>query len=170
MKGALSISAILLIVILCAWFFVERREVKPSSVEQKFGLVLNEERIKASLPVIEQSWKLKFADSSSCKWESPNLFNQVNVPEHIAKEVTFRAGRVVAEEDVFGYTRGDSIGDRLTIYVLVAKRNSMTCKFRRHFYHKYPSFSIKSVSPYFADSVLKACGFNNLYSQFLDGD
>jgi hypothetical protein len=133
------------------------------SLIEVYGKSFNSERVKKGLPVIEESWLVRVADSTHVQWSHKEMFNRPSSPEHIWKTLFFLKSRLTAEEDAFNFDQGDSIGDRLIVKVDLNTSDSTSFKFSRRYYKTYPPSRSISVDWIFADSVLRVWGFPNYY-------
>jgi len=160
---------LLLLIIMCGLFIkILRKHVVYSSEHsiaptEQYGKTFNSERAKRNLPIIEDSWIIRMADSSHIQWSHESILNKRNTPEHIWKTLYVKDSVLLYEEDAFNYDQGDSISDRLIISSNFQKTDSLNFKFSRHYYRSYPPSQSIEVDFEFADSVLNKWGFKNLY-------
>jgi|GEM_PF-3491534 hypothetical protein len=162
MKNWLGVLSAIIIGALL-YLYNSKRTANIHTAKERFGITFNDERKNRHLPIIEDGWVIRRTDSVKTQWSHSAMFNKKDIPEHIWKTLYFKKSVLVAEEDAFNYDRGDSVGDRLIITSSLVHPDSIRCSFSRHYYRSYPPSESHRVGLDFADSVLRAWKFNDLY-------
>jgi hypothetical protein len=128
---------------------------------ERYGISYNSKREKIGIPLIEDSWIAHQGDSSGVTWMNKSHRLLTKEAHHFAKDIVFRQGHLISEEDSFNKFLNDSVDQRVS-YVYTFKTKRWTCEVSTHYYRSYPPSESENISIHSADSILKQWGLRRI--------